>query len=60
MLRGRGNGDDCSGRLRLNRVNSIQGGACAAQKGGDPMLAALTGSLAYHPLKDSSPPQDCG
>ena len=55
IVAGSGSGDDCSGRLALSRGNFSQDGSCAAQEGGGPMLAALTGWPAYHPLQDSSP-----
>ena len=55
IVAGSGSGDDCSGRLALSRGNFSQDGSCGADEGGDPMLAALIGSPAYHPLEDSSP-----
>ena len=55
IVAGSGSGDDCSGALTLNRGSFSQDGSCAALEGGDPMVAAVTGSPAYHELQDSSP-----
>ena len=55
IVAGSGNGDDCSGRLDQNRGNFSQDGSCSTQAGGDPLLAELVGSPAYHPLLDTSP-----
>ena len=55
IVAGSGSGDDCSGALALSRGNFSQDGSCAAQEGGDPMVAGRTGSPAHHPLQDSSP-----
>ena len=54
IVAGSGSGDDCSGRLAQSRGNFSEDGRCAAEIGGDPMLADLTGSPAHHPLLDSS------
>ena len=55
IVAGSGSGDDCSGSLSFSRGNFSQDGSCAAQEGGDPFVAALSGSPAYHALQDSSP-----
>ena len=54
IVAGSGSGDDCSGRLAQSRGNFSEDGRCAAEIGGDPMLADLVGSPAHHPLLDSS------
>ena len=55
IIAGSGSGDDCSGGLDQNRGNFSQDGTCAPRAGGDPLLADLVESPAYHPLLDASP-----
>ena len=55
-----GSGDGlCAGPpLQRSQGNLISDGSCAAPAGEDAMLAELTGSPAYHPLKPGSPAID--
>ena len=56
IVAGSGSGDDCSGRFAQIRGNFSEDGRCAAQIGGDPMLANLVESpVAHYPLLDASP-----
>ena len=61
IVAGSGSGDDCSGRFAQIRGNFSQDGRCAAQIGGDPLLANLVETPGPHyPLLDSSPAQGNG
>ena len=56
IVAGSGSGDDCSGRFAQNSGNFSEDGTCAAQAGGDPLLANPVETPRLHyPLLDSSP-----
>lgn len=55
IVAGSGPGDDCYGGLDRNRGNLSQDGSCKTKVVGDPLLEALTGAPAHHPLQHSSP-----
>ena len=48
----------CFGHLTQNIGNLIEDGSCSPALSGDPLLAELTGSLAYLPLQVDSPARD--
>lgn len=54
IIAGSGSGDDCSGRLAQSRGNFSEDGRCAAEIGGDPLLADMVRSPAHYPLLDNS------
>jgi len=54
IIAGNTNGD-CFGTLNQNINNLIEDGSCNPALSGDPMLAPLTGSPAFHPLMPGSP-----
>ena len=54
IIAGSGSGDDCSGRLAQSRGNFSEDGRCAAEIGGDPLLADKVRSPAHYPLLDNS------
>ena len=52
---GSGGAFNCSGGLDDSRGNFSADGSCSPLPGGDPLLAAVTGSPGYFPLLDGSP-----
>ncbi len=51
-------GGDCVGELNRNVKNLIEDGSGKPSLTGDPMLEPLTGSPAFHPLRNGSPAID--
>ena len=58
IVAGDGNGQECTGGLDESAGNFSEDGSCTLLPGGDPLLAAVTGSPGYFPLLDGSPAVD--
>ncbi len=55
IVLGSGGAFNCTGGLDDSRGNFSADGSCSPLPGGDPLLAAVTGSPGYFPLLDGSP-----